>query len=431
MGIIVILCVKRNMRIIVACHSLRRIGGVEAYLDALIPRLIEQGHTLGLLHEQEGPSKHPSIEASLVSRLPIARGEYDGARKLVASFGPDIIYCNGLTDVRLEKEIQGLAPSVAYVHGFYGSCISGIKATRFPRRQICCRSFGWTCLARYHILGCGGLSPVSMWREFSLQSERKCVLRQYRSVLTNSRYMASELAKYEISAEPVPLFPAGAPHKALFPPLPSGEQPWRLLFLGRMTKIKGGAVFLNALPRVAARLGRSLHITFAGDGPERVAWEKAAGQLAQRYGDVEFCFPGWLRDTTEVLRNSHLLVIPSIWPEPFGLVGIEAGRFSVPSVAFAVGGIPEWLKDGVNGRVAPGKELNEVALADAIVGVLEDPAVYLQMCHGAREESNRFSVERHVQQLVSVFEQCIAKKSSRLNSIKAAPTMAVAAESSI
>ena len=54
------------------------------------------------------------------------------------------------------------------------------------------------------------------------------------------------------------------------------------------------------------------------------------------------------------MKNMDLLVVPSVWPEPFGLVGPEAAHHGVPSAAFAVGGIPEWLVDGVSGHLAAG-----------------------------------------------------------------------------
>ena len=52
--------------------------------------------------------------------------------------------------------------------------------------------------------------------------------------------------------------------------------------------------------------------------------------------------------TAEALDQTDLLLVPSLWPEPFGLVGVEAARRGVPAVAFAVGGIPEWLIDGAH-----------------------------------------------------------------------------------
>ena len=66
-------------------------------------------------------------------------------------------------------------------------------------------------------------------------------------------------------------------------------------------------------------------------------------------------FAGWLHQDALTLRlaSTDVVVMPSLWPEPFGLVGPEANRHGVPVVAFATGGIPEWLHDGVNGCPRP------------------------------------------------------------------------------
>src|SRR5260370_31647345 len=56
-------------------------------------------------------------------------------------------------------------------------------------------------------------------------------------------------------------------------------QPWRLLFLGRFDFLKGGLVLLDALPQVTRALDSAIHITFAGDGPERESWEKKAAAI--------------------------------------------------------------------------------------------------------------------------------------------------------
>jgi glycosyltransferase involved in cell wall biosynthesis len=76
-------------------------------------------------------------------------------------------------------------------------------------------------------------------------------------------------------------------------------------------------------------------------------------------------------------------VVPSVWPEPFGLVGPEAAAYGVPAAAYAVGGIPDWLQDGVNGHLAPGNPPMAAGLADAIVNCLGDPAHYEQLRRGA------------------------------------------------
>ena len=54
------------------------------------------------------------------------------------------------------------------------------------------------------------------------------------------------------------------------------------------------------------------------------------------------------------MAASDLLVVPSVWPEPFGSVGPAAAQHGIPAAAFAVGGIPQWLHEGVNGHLADG-----------------------------------------------------------------------------
>ena len=77
-------------------------------------------------------------------------------------------------------------------------------------------------------------------------------------------------------------------------------------------------------------------------------------------------FVGWVnaQQADVLLTDCDVLVLPSLWPEPFGLVGSEAARHGVPVVAFAVGGITEWLTDGVNGYLAPGDPPSAAASVD-------------------------------------------------------------------
>ena len=73
-----------------------------------------------------------------------------------------------------------------------------------------------------------------------------------------------------------------------------------------------------------------------------------------------------------LFASAALLVVPSVWPEPFGLVGLEAGAHGVPAVAFETGGVGEWLRDGTNGLMA-GRRPAVEPLARAIAAALADP----------------------------------------------------------
>jgi glycosyltransferase involved in cell wall biosynthesis len=97
--------------------------------------------------------------------------------------------------------------------------------------------------------------------------------------------------------------------------------------------------------------------------------------------------------------------MPSRWPEPFGIVGIEAMAQSRPVVASKVGGIPDWLDDGETGRLVPAGDAS--ALAAAITSVLDDEEWAGQLGTAAWRRVGRFSVAAHLEQLDRAYEQAL------------------------
>jgi glycosyltransferase involved in cell wall biosynthesis len=147
----------------------------------------------------------------------------------------------------------------------------------------------------------------------------------------------------------------------------------------------------------------------AGEGPER---DRLTARAAS--GGVDARFVGWVdpagRD--QLLRQAAVLAVPSQWPEPFGLVGLEAGVFGTPAVAFDAGGVREWLTDGQNGRlIAPA--LGAVGLGDAIADILEDPDLRRTLAAGARAAAARLSLDAHVRALTTVLKQAAADAAIR------------------
>ena len=249
---------------------------------------------------------------------------------------------------------------------------------------------------------------MTMWIEYRKQSKRLDLLRLGRAILTASNAMRHEYLQHGFEPERVHIVPYYSPvadagkHIGL-----DGKRPARLLFAARMERLKGGHFLLDALPRAAAALGQSIHATFAGDGSYRAQWEKKAAQM-----DLPVEFTGWLTsgELESRMSASDLLVVPSIWPEPFGLVGIEAGLRRVPAAAFAVGGIPDWLHDGVNGYLAPGDPPTSSGLAEAIARCLRDPVNHARLREGAYEMASRFAVHDHMEKLVAIFEKAVHGK---------------------
>jgi glycosyltransferase involved in cell wall biosynthesis len=167
---------------------------------------------------------------------------------------------------------------------------------------------------------------------------------------------------------------------------------------------KGGSYLIDALPAVAAAHPGRMELVFAGTGSVRRAWEERAGRL--RIPSVDVQFPGWLgpERVNNALDRADALVLPSLWPEPFGLVGPEAGLKGVPAIAFDVGGIPDWLADGINGFLAPGHPPTPSGLAEAILRFLRAPGRQ-ELRRKAREAALRFSPEAHFTALDGVLRE--------------------------
>jgi glycosyltransferase involved in cell wall biosynthesis len=391
------------MRVLIANPHLAVVGGVETYLRELLPALRGRGHDLALLHEHPA---EPGAEAVAAADLPAwcAAGVSLGALlDRVAAWRPDVVYAQGLESPDLETALVDRFPAVLFAHNYHGTCLSGTKRHAFPAPRPCGRAFGVGCLLRYYPRRCGGLSPVTLVRQYRLQRRRRALLARYRAVLVASRHMHREQLAHGVPEgrlHRAPLFPPGqAPD-----PSPPAERPptGRVLMLGRLTDLKGGRLLLRAFRRARAALGRPLRLIIAGDGPERGLLEREA----RAPGDaVELT--GWVGAArrAELMRAADLLAVPSVWPEPFGLVGIEAGCVGLPAAAFAVGGIPDWLEAGVSGELALGEAPTAEGLADAVVRALAEPAHLHRLRRGAWRKSGEFTLARHLDQLEAVLER--------------------------
>jgi glycosyltransferase involved in cell wall biosynthesis len=235
---------------------------------------------------------------------------------------------------------------------------------------------------------------------FQRSAEMNRQLQKYGAVLVGSAHMYREFEQHGVLPTQLHLVPLPNPESGLSVDSPVRTAPQgRLLFIGRLTRLKGAERLLRAVPIAIDRLGSRLTVTIAGDGPERARLQ----MLAQRLG-VSVHFLGWVDDHRKatLMRESDLLVVPSLWPEPFGLVGIEAGTHGLPAAAYEVGGITDWLIAGHNGELASGDPPTVQGLAAAIVRALSDTEHYLNLCRKARDVASRFSLEAHISRLETI-----------------------------
>jgi len=392
------------MRILIATSHRNMVGGVEKYLQQILPRLAGRGHQLALLYEYRFDPGKERVDPSSLDLVACGTEEsgVDAGLGFVRDWKPEVVYSQGLEDAHLQSALLDRYPTVFYAHNYVGTCISQEKCHSFPTPRPCDRQFGPACLTLYHPRRCGGLNPITMWKMYQRSAESNALLCKYAAILVASAHMRREYERHGV--------PPGKIHLTALPNPSDGAQfhaPSRtgagghLLFLGRLTKLKGAAELLRAIPLSEKLLGRPLSATIAGDGPARESLQDLANR--QR---LKAEFPGWVGSVQKahLIEQADLLVVPSLWPEPFGLVGIEAGSQALPAVAFDVGGISDWLIPGYSGELAPGNPPTADGLADAIARALSDPSHYADLSRGAREVAGRFALAAHVSKLEATLE---------------------------
>lgn len=386
------------MRILCAAHHAGRIGGVETYLSLIVPALHAAGHDVACWFQCGDQAREPVIGAGLPVTSWIDSPEsFEALRR----WAPDVIYAHGFPDLAAEGRLLTIAPGVLFVHSYLGTCISGAKSHRLPRDRVCRRRFGPACLALFYPRRCGGWNPMTAARLFAVQSDRLSLMRGYNQLVVASRHMSGELARQGLAATTSVLpYPVGDPEPA--PPLDVPASPtWRLLYVGRLERTKGADLALDCAAAASDALDRPVHLTVAGTGPLEASLRARVHTLAGRYRRLTVRMAGWLdvAARSAAYRNADLLLVPSRWPEPFGLVGLEAGAHRVPSVGFAVGGIPEWLADGVNGRLVPADPPDAHRFTRAIVDCLSNADRLERMREQSRAVAASYSMARHLQRL--------------------------------
>jgi glycosyltransferase involved in cell wall biosynthesis len=409
------------MRILLVNPSICKLGGAEDYLEKLIPGLRARGHALALAYETEAAGNRPKIK--LPNDAPTWNLADIGLEATLAGirhWEPDVVYAHGQLDFEFEVGFLGTAPAVYFEHNYYGTCISGLKTFRFPIVQPCTRRFGKACLLSYFPRHCGGRNPITMWKLFHREAKRLTSLSKYKAIVTHSHHMRDELLRHGFSktdvynfvdaidtSSGIDLATANIANSQLANRDANSGHQWQLAFVGRMEVLKGGAVLLDALRLVLPTLNRPLRLVIAGDGPARDDWEQLAFAIRTKHPALDFEFPGWLDENglVSLYTKSDLLVIPSLWPEPFGRIGPEAGSYGVPAAGFGIGGISDWLRDGINGFLAPGDPPTAHGLANAIVKCLQDPTTYQDLRKGAVRMARQFEMDRHLDALERIFEK--------------------------
>jgi glycosyltransferase involved in cell wall biosynthesis len=299
--------------------------------------------------------------------------------RALRSIRPDIIHTHGVSGFSSALWWAARSMNIPIAHStrdFYLSCP---RQTRFKNGSSCTK----TCL------GCRVLSV-----------RRRKLTRLVDAFLPISHYMKShhlDLGMFG-KAKVARVIP-NCFDESLMPLEPDHAQKegkLRIGYLGRMVEHKGVNVLLDALRQLQSR---SYTCVFAGLGePDYVR------ELEVSANDMPVVFSGFM-EPAAFYRECDVVVVPSIWNEPFSRVAVDALRCGVPVLCGNHAGTVDVVEDGVSGFQYDA--WNSKALADKLRLFIENPSLRVQLSDGALASSSRFSIDTVVRDCCDAYRELL------------------------
>jgi len=186
---------------------------------------------------------------------------------------------------------------------------------------------------------------------------------------------------------------------------------FEVICVGRLVPAKGQHVLLTAIQRLRLR-GRFINLRLVGDGPDRASLEQAARRLGIQESII---FEGSVnQDRIQALFARADVFALASFAEGIPVVLMEAMAMEIPCVATWITGIPELIRDSIDGLlVAPS---DDGAMADAIARLMDDGELRKRLgAAGRRRVIEKYNLRPNVEHLAQVFESYLG--TSRLEAV--------------
>lgn len=380
--------------------GITRAGGAEEYLSDVVTGLSRLGHTVSIFYGNSLSEGETVIDR--VSRISVLIKDFnkDELVTRLSQFNPDVVNFQNVVNSDLLRFISKLKPTTVFIHDHESYCPGNSKYF-FNGGGICNLPISPVCALNGYLKKCMTRRPSKAFSNISERFNDLSILKLLKKVICNSNYIKSNLITNGVRKDSIfvnHLFPISNENIEIPKDIPRDTVP-TILYVGRLFKEKGVDHLLKAL----ALLKQPFRAVIAGDG-----WEKKnLMHLASFLGiESKIAFKGFCSrfEVANLYQGAYLLVVPSLWPEPFGLVGLEALSYRLPVVAYGSGGIPEWLDDGYSGFTVDRGNVN--ALAGKIDTLLGDRDLAFKLgTYGRNRVIKDFSLEKHLMNLVAVYEE--------------------------
>ena len=391
------------------------VGGVEQHVRSLGAALVERGHEVAVATLGRGDL--PAVDIDRGVRVYRMKGSAQRVERLFLTPGrpwapplPDPELTWSLRDV-----IRRERPDIVHGHDWLSRSFLPLKARSRAKLIVSLHYYTLSCAKKnllYHESPCDGPAPLKCAR---------CAAAHYGPTKGLPALAGTWLGKM-IECHAVDMFVAVSQATAAGNGLVDGSWPHRVIpnFLPPVNRASP-----DELSPYVAQLPETDYLLFVGD----LRRAKGLDVLLRAYAGIESTIPlvligkTWpetprslppnvivLKDwpntaVMEAWRRATLAIVPSVWPEPFGIVVIEAMNGGCPVVASRIGGIPEIVVEGETGLLVPPADSD--ALRDAIARLLGDREMLQRMGRAGRKRVELFQADAVVPQIEGVYQEVL------------------------
>lgn len=365
-------------------------GGVEQNV-ADASRLRGLGHTCFLAYVTRG--RDSDAYAALFDGVASLER---GISPLLRKWNPDVVYVHKLDDASALLSACGARHTVRMIHDHDLICPRSHKYYLHNGR-VCTHAAGWRCwLDGAFVARTPGVMPPLRLVSIGARLREMRAHAAFNRLVVASRYMRDQLVMNGLPAARIAVVPPAIDLTVADDAIKEPPGLGRILYVGQLVRGKGVDLLLDAV----SRINPPVYLDIVGVGNARPALEARARRLGL---GARVQFHGWVPPHAQQVfyARCDVAVVPSRWPEPFGLVGLQAMTHGRAVVAFDVGGITDWLDDGQTGLLVA--EHDVPTFAAAVTRLLGDPALAARMGRLARTlVHQRFSFPQYLQALEHV-----------------------------
>jgi len=380
-------------------ESLLHTGGAEGYILDLAKSFQKQNISICLATGQSENLELPKISYLIPGiQERQSRQDLDTNVGLIKQIMEDnnlnIVHLHSIDNPELYSELSTTFPIIRTIHDSRVVCPTEFRIDN--NQNLCATSIGSNCL------NCSE-NKISI-DQFNNSKESLESLETLDLLITPSNYIKNQLVINGISENKIEVLPLFAPLDLNPQPIVDINHASDILFIGRIIKSKGLREAISSL----SKIDHEYNLVVCGDGPDLDICRSMATDLGV---SDRIKFVGWTnkKEKEMYLAGTKVVVFPSMGPESFGLVGLEAMFYQKPVVAFNSGGINQWLENGENGFLI--ERGNTDQMAEYLNKILVSKSLRNEMgTKGRIILDTEFSLEKHISGLMEIYSRVKRQK---------------------